>query len=831
MAEIISAMNILNIMNIPDITDITGMMFVDRDILYAIVPILLIGAYYLKKSTKKVLVLSRMVVAALIIIALASPYTLTTHKITDTEPTITIIDDRSASMEIFNATVADRVYGFIHDRNPSAQIKAFSGDQTPIGDKIMQYARGNDHIILVSDGNSNYGAGLADAVSVVSKTNTTVYLIDQSPDHNDVSVEIIGSKNVIIGNKNTFRIVVQQAGTRAAYELAVEVDDEVIYRSRIEQFDRTKVLPISHAFSTLGTHIISASIAPEGDDHFQSNNAFDKSVYVVPKPSILLITDEESNLREVVSDLYDVTVSSSGSAGFSDTYKAVILDNRYIESMPPDDLDALRDFVSDGRGLVVVGGDKSYNRGGYLDSDFEKMLPVKSYPSEYYGRNDVVIVMDISASTFSEIVVGTGVTFLDYEKALVIDILDDKDFRDDRVGMVAFGGKAYEVAGLTYLGNDAARESLKETIITIEPKGEITTTLDQGLAMAEEMLANSAGAKDVIIISDGNIDEGIYESSLSVAARMNNADMRMHFIHVMSSPTDLVTKFEDLARGVDGTYQQTTHPRSVAISTAQPDADAEPTPTPPPEEPGTYTVSVFTKNHFITEHLDLSATITGYNDVTSKLGAKRLVVTGDGKPIVCAWRYGLGRVVSWSTDNGNEWSSALYTGNNSQLISSVVNWAIGDPRSEEGVVIEADDVFLGDVCEITIMSDTIPNMVFGGDALDISRIAENTYKTSIDLDAEGVYYLSDYGIAVNYPVEYLNIGMNPDAEKVIQLHGGRVYNESETEMLLSDVKRRSVRTTYEPVSQKTSFVLAALALFLIEVLARRVREIARRKEG
>ncbi|MCK4458597.1 MAG: VWA domain-containing protein [Methanosarcinales archaeon] len=826
MADIVSAMNIMDIL---DITAITGMMFVDQEVLYAIIPILLIGAYYLKKSTKKILVLSRMVVAALIIIALASPYTLTTHRITDAEPTITVIDDRSTSMEIFNATVADRVYGFIHDRNPSAQIKTFSGNQTPIGDKILQYARGNDHIVLVSDGNSNCGAGLADAVSVVSGTNTTVYLICQSPDHNDVSVEIVGSKNVIVGNKNTFRIVVQQAGAHVAYELTVKVDDEVIYRSEIEQFDRTKVLPITHAFSTLGTHIISASISPVGDDHFQSNNAFDKSVYVVPKPAILLITDEESNLMDTVSDLYDVTVSSSGSA-VQDKYKAIIFDDRYIESMLPDDLDALRDFVSDGRGLVVVGGDRSYDRGDYLDSDFEKMLPVKSYPSEYYGRNDVVFVMDISASTFSEIVVDTGVTFLDYEKALVIDILDDRDFRDDRAGTVAFGGKAYEVSGLTYLGNDAARESLKETIMTIEPKGEITTTLDQGLAMAEEMLSNSAGAKDVIIISDGNIDAGIYESSRSVAARMNNADTRMHFIHVMSSPTNLVTKFEDLARGVDGTYQQTTYPRSVAISTAQPDADATPTPTPPPEEPGTYTVSTFTKKHFITRHLDISATITGYNDVTSKLGAKRLVVTGEGKPIVCAWRYGLGRVVSWSTDNGCEWSSALYTGNNSQLISSVANWAIGDPRSEEGIVIEADDVFLGDVCDLTIMSDTIPDMVFGGDALDISRIAENTYKTSIDLDAEGVYYLSDYGIAVNYPVEYLDVGMNPDVEKVIQLHGGRVYNESETDMLLSDVKRRSVRTTHAPVSQKTSFILAALALFLIEVIARRVREIARRKE-
>ncbi len=824
--------DIMSVMNLLDITAITGMMFVDQMVLYAIVPILLIGAYYLKKSTKKILVLSRMVVAALIIIALAAPYTLTTHTITDAEPTITVIDDRSTSMNLFNATVADQVYGFIHDRNPSAQVKTFSGDQTPIGDKIMQYARGNDHIVIVSDGNSNCGAGLADAVSVVSGTNTTVYLISQSPDHNDVSVRVAGSKNVIVGNKNTFRIVVQQAGAHAAYELVVKVDDEVIYHSEIEQFDRTKILPITHAFTALGTHIISASVTPDsgGDDHFQLNNAFDKSVYVVPKPAILLITDEESNLKDTVSDLYDVTVSGSGSA-VQDEYKAVILDDRYIESMLPDDLKALRDFVSDGRGLVVVGGDRSYDRGDYLDSDFEKILPVKSYPSEYYGRNDVVFVMDISASTsLSEIVVGTGVKFLDYEKALMIDILDDKDFKDDRVGMVAFGGKAYEVSGLTYLGNDAARESLKETIMTIEPKGELTTTLDQGLAMAEEMLSNSVGSKDVIIISDGNIDMGIYESSRSVAARMNDADTRMHFIHVMSSPNSIVTKFEDLARDVDGTYQQTTYPASVAISTTQPDREPAPTPTPPPDESGTYTVSTFTKKHFITEHLDISATITGYNDVTSKLGAKRLVVTDEGKPIVCAWRYGLGRVVSWSTDNGGKWSSTLYTGNNSQLISSVVNWAIGDPRSEEGIVIEADDISLGDICEITIMSDTIPNMVFGGDALDISRIAENTYKTSIDLDEEGVYYLSDYGIAVNYPIEYRDVGMNPDAEKIIQLHGGRVYNESETDMLLTDVKRRSVRTTYEPVSQKTSFILAALALFLIEVLARRAREIVRRKE-
>jgi len=52
--------------SIVDITNLTGMIFGNPDYLYAIIPILLIGIYYLKKSTKKVLILSRMIVLFLI---------------------------------------------------------------------------------------------------------------------------------------------------------------------------------------------------------------------------------------------------------------------------------------------------------------------------------------------------------------------------------------------------------------------------------------------------------------------------------------------------------------------------------------------------------------------------------------------------------------------------------------------------------------------------------------------------------------------------------------------------------------------------------------------
>jgi len=55
--------------------------------------------------------------------------------------------------------------------------------------------------------------------------------------------------------------------------------------------------------------------------------------------------------------------------------------------------------------------------------------------------------------------------------------------------------------------------------------------------------------------------------------------------------------------------------------------------------------------------------------------------------------FGLGRVVSFTTDNGGvetQWASSVYSGENSRLISSMINWAIGDPRPKEDVEINAE---------------------------------------------------------------------------------------------------------------------------------------------
>jgi len=122
-----------------------------------------------------------------------------------------------------------------------------------------------------------------------------------------------------------------------------------------------------------------------------------------------------------------------------------------------------------------------------------------------------------------------------------------------------------------------------------------------------------------------------------------------------------------------------------------------------------------------------------------------------------------------------------------------------------------------------IKSDTLPQVKLDGADLEISRTIPTTYETSINLEQDGFHNLSGYGIAVNYPLEYREIGFNEKLRSIIASNGGRVYNDEEVKsLLLTDIKEKAVRNVEEPKSEKEPFLLAALGLFLVEVIIRRL---------
>ena len=143
------------------------------ELLYAIPVLLILGAVFIQfRAKNKLLAASRLVVFCLIIAAAANPYFVETHTVQSQKPSITILDDKTGSMEVFDPDVATRVNSFA-----DSQLRSFSGDSTPLGDKIIQYAQPGSTLLLVTDGNSNSGRPLADALALARASNTTTFAL------------------------------------------------------------------------------------------------------------------------------------------------------------------------------------------------------------------------------------------------------------------------------------------------------------------------------------------------------------------------------------------------------------------------------------------------------------------------------------------------------------------------------------------------------------------------------------------------------------------------------------------------------------------------------
>jgi uncharacterized membrane protein len=783
--------------------------------LLLLVPLILIGGVVsLRLNRNRLLILSRAAIFCLLVVALANPYVTVTETTQSKRPLITVVSDLTASTEIFDRDVAERVQADL----PDSQIRTFSGRATPLGNKVLQYAQQGGALLLVTDGYSNSGRSLEEALALARSANSTVFALEMEPEREDYSVEISGTNTAVLGGDYPFTVIVRSATSEFEGLLTVRADDSVVYQNRVSGDGRSTSIKISNRFYSTGTHLIEATINfPE--DAQRENDRYTKSVYVVPKPDVLLVANDESPLSEVLSEQYKLTTTSAFRADQlgpdGKRYKAVVLDDQRYSP----ELASLKEYVRNGGGLLVVGGEASFDFGGYRNTTLEDVLPVKSVPSIFEGGKTTVIIMDISGSTRREMSIG-GATFLDYEKALAIEILKSPEFRDDRVALVVFGTEAFVVFTPTPIAGKEVMIGERISSLSPEPGAQEETQLDTGLQLAWDILNSSSGEGELIVISDGRVKEypEVFEESTGMIRDM---DATVHLVEVKSFE-DAPGGFRDLAARTGAEYHPAVYPSSVAIRAEERTEELE---LPEEEEvpTGGYGLMIIDPNHYITADLNLTANATGFNDVTPKSGGQRLVVMLDGKPILTSWRYGLGRVCAFTTDDGTSWAPEVYSARNSMLISRTVNWAVGDPRPESGR-IDAEDGWLGTPLEITITSASPPKIGSG----QVEKVGENRYMAVVTPERVGIYTVGDYGIAVNYPLEFRYVGFNPEFSRLIMSNGGMVYTEAEVAgSIVEEARNRSEIATQQRVSRRWILLFAALAIFLFEVIARRLREVKR----
>ncbi len=756
---------------------------------------------------KRILIMvSRFFILLMLFIALASPFTVKENIVLG-DPKLSILSDESKSFELFEKGIAENIRRAVENQIPVTFSTFGDDNRSAIGDAMLNNMQGGDSLLLVSDGNNNYGKSLGDMMVFASTLNSTINAIEAKPVHDDAIVFVEGPSEVIADTGNTFTVAVGQVlknpSSSLSCGLKVTLDDEVVVDAHMEGPKR-----ISFEKSLKeGYHKIVAEL--EADDYFKENNVFYKSINVEPKPRVLFVSRKSSPMLNILTQLYDVTVSDTFPLELGG-YAAVILDD--VPSGDVKSIDLLSSYVLDGNGLVVIGGQNSYDKGNYQNSLLETLLPVQVGDPEERKKKDVnvVIAIDISSSTASVFQGDTSYTTESVEKALALGILEDlKD--TDNVAVLAFNNKVYTLSPLTPLGDK--RQELEIKIAHLSFLG--GTFIPGVIEESNNMLRPVKGSKYIILISDGGqpTNRGYAKDFVSTAAK---AGITLYTVGVGADLQTDVEFMQELAEAGKGIYFEPTELQRIKILFESYETGID------EKKPD---LEILNRHHFITKNLELDADVIGYNQVIAKSSADQLVATVNNHPILTVWRFGLGRIAAITTDDGFEWAPKLLSSQNSLLISRTMNWAIGDLGRAKDFDISMDDTWLGEPINIEVKSKIPPSYP----GLSFSKIDENLYTAYYTPEKEGFYSFFNAVVAVNYRKEVAKTGINSELRNLVKITGGKVFEPEDTEGIIKKVIEDSKKVVVEKVSYRWIFAMIAALIFLAEIAYRRLTEMKIKK--
>ncbi len=185
-----------------------------------------------------------------------------------------------------------------------------------------------------------------------------------------------------------------------------------------------------------------------------------------------------------------------------DSYRAVVLDDVAISDAGPRLWTALVAAVRErGLGLVVLGGERSFARGGYRGSTLESVLPLLTEPAALDQPAAVVFVVDKSGSMGQG---SGGVDRFQLARRAVVETARGLSERD-ALGLVVFDVEPRLLLPLATLGPAATGLPALERDWPVSPNG--GTRIAPALALAAAELEKSpASRRLLVLVTDGFID-------------------------------------------------------------------------------------------------------------------------------------------------------------------------------------------------------------------------------------------------------------------------------------------------------------------------------------
>lgn len=722
-----------------------------------------------------------------------------------------------------------------------------------------------NRIVLITDANETEGS-LLRAAQVAKAQGIPIDVLPVEFAYEDeVIVENVQvPANARVGETITLKVVLN-ATSPAAGRLLISQDGTLIdinpadateLGKIIELSPGRNVLSVSIAVSRPGARTYEAVFEPltaltaDGDaagrlgDSIPENNRGTAITFVGSEGTVLIVADDPNEAIRFEDVLAQAKVQTQriASSQFPTSlpdlaaYEGVVLLNQSAYSYSEAQQELMRQYVKDtGGGLVMVGGPESFGAGGWIGSPLADALPIRLDPPQKRQMPRGALALVIHS-----VEIPRGVFYGKEVANAAVDALS----RLDLVGIIEYqglGGTDW-VYPLSVVGD---RTTVKRAIQNLT-FGDMPS-FDPSLQLALSGLQNAAaGQKHCIVISDGDpqLTSGLLRQFRRSGITISTVGVNPH------SPSDTST-LRTMARDTGGTFYPvannalSTLPQ-IFIKEAQTIRRAliwegE------PFAPARTAIPAETMRG-----INAVPPISGYVVAAQREGLSLVTLRGkEEDPIAAQWQYGLGRVVTFTSDASTRWAGSWVAWPGfSQFWEQHIRWTMrpsGDATlrvstenvgNQTRVIIEAFDPD-GQRLNFADFQARASTPSGEGVGIEIQQVGPGRYEGLVDTADAGAYVMnlqyrapgSDGNIlqgsaqaAVTRPFadEFKALETNlPLLKQVASITGGRELPADPTQANLWD------RTTLEmPVALTPAWLLFAIigiAIFLIDVAVRRVR--------
>src|SRR4051812_14102273 len=261
-------------------------------------------------------------------------------------------------------------------------------------------------IVLLSDGNDTTGTGQSEAALAAARGIQVETRAIGLGAANEVLVDRLTTPSTArIGEEieatAEVHSTVAQAATVRLYADGAQVAEQAVDLQAGASQVTFRVKPTEAGF-----HVFRV-VVEAGRDTFSQNNRADSDTIVKGEPRVLVLAGDEAVAAELVGALkterqqVDTAIPEQLPSGIEGllAYDSIVLVDVSRLRLTTAQLTALQQYVRDfGKGLVMIGGPKSYGAGGYTDTPIEETLPVDMGVKDRQKQPDVALVVVIDKS-------------------------------------------------------------------------------------------------------------------------------------------------------------------------------------------------------------------------------------------------------------------------------------------------------------------------------------------------------------------------------------------------------------------------------------------------